>query len=270
MKKCFLLLLSVVCITAVFAQNKTKSSKKDKNSTTVANDSTKQLVNIPTDKPAASPKKDWSKINFNNRANDHFMIQFGTDEWLNKPSWVNTGGFSRHFNFYLMLDKPFKSNPHFSSAYGLGLTCNNIFFSNQSVNIGRTDSVQFDNNTQYSKFKLTTMYLTLPVELRYFSDPVNPNKSWKFAIGAKAGLLINSYTKGKNLLDKNGNSVYGTSYTKKEYNSSFFDSYLLSLTGRIGWGNFSLNADYHITTVFKDGFGPAVHPLSIGLTISGL
>ncbi len=269
MKKYFLLLLSVVCLTAGYAQDKAKSSKKNKNTTSVTKDSTKQLVNVPAS-GITTPKKDWSKVNFNNRANDHFMMQFGTDEWLNKPSWVNTGGFSRHFNFYLMLDKPFKSNPHFSAAYGLGLTTNNIFFSNQSINLSK-DTVQFDNNTTYSKFKLTTMYLTLPVELRYFSDPVNPNKSWKFAIGAKVGLLVNSYTKGKNLLDHStGNSLHGTSYTLKEYNSSFFNSYLFSLTGRIGWGNFSLNADYHITTVFKDGFGPAVHPLSIGLTISGL
>ncbi len=270
MKKYFLLLLSVVCLTAVYAQDKAKSSKKNKNTAPVAKDSTKQLVNVPVASTVATPKKDWSKVNFNNRANDHFMIQLGTDEWLNKPSWVNTGGLSRHFNFYLMLDKPFKTNPHFSSAYGIGLTSNNIFFSNQSVNLSRTDTVQFDNNTHYSKFKMTTMYLTVPVELRYFSDPVNPNKSWKFAVGAKVGLLVNSYTKGKNLLDQAGNSKYGTSYTDKVYNSSFFDSYLFSLTGRIGWGNFSLNADYHVTSVFKDGFGPSVHPLSIGLTISGL
>lgn len=265
-------MLSIVCLTAGYAQNKAKTSKKDKSTTTLASDTTKQLVNIPASSTIPSPKKDWSKVNFNNRANDHFMLQFGSDQWLNKPAWVNTGGFSRHFNFYLMLDKPFKTNPHFSTAYGLGLTCNNIFFSNQSVDLNRTDSVQFDNSlsNRYKKFKLTTMYLTVPVEIRYFTDPINPNKSWKFAAGAKVGLLVNSYTKGKNLLDQNGNSQFGASYTKKEYNSSFFDSYLFSLTGRIGWGNFSLNADYHITTVFKDGFGPAVHPLSIGLTISGL
>lgn len=264
MKRYFLLMLSVVCFTFTNAQNKPDSSKK-------SSDSAKAFVNIPT-APPADPSKDWSKINFANRANDHIMIQFGTDDWLNKPSWIHTGGFSRHFNFYIMLDKPFKSNPHFSGAYGLGLTCNNIFFDNQSVDISGSqgDSVRFDNNVKFSKFKMTTMYLTLPVELRYYSDPVNPNKSWKFAAGAKVGLLIDAYTKGVDLLDQTGASKYGSSYSRKEADSKYFNSYLLSLTGRIGWGNFSLNADYHITTVFKDGFGAAVHPLSIGLTISGL
>jgi len=264
MKKYFLLFISVVTVLTIQAQNKPSASKTNI-------DTAKQLVHVPS---VMAPKKDWSKVDFSKRANDHLMIQIGADDWLNHPGWMNIKS-GRHFNFYLMMDKPFKSNPHYSSSYGIGITCNNIFFNNQTLDISNAspDTVTYintANSNHFSKFKLTTMYLTLPVEIRYFSNPVNPNKSWKLAAGAKVGLLINSYTKGKDLLDNTGASIYGTSYTKKEYDSKFFNSYLFSLTARAGWGNFSLNADYHLTNVYKDGFGTAVHPFSIGLTISGL
>ena len=278
MKKCFLLLLSVVSLMMGYAQNKPAATKKNPAKTdAVTKDTAKQFVNIPAANTTPSTKQDWSKINFANRANDHIMVQYGFDQWLNTPSWITTKGFSRHFNFYLMLDKPFKSNPHFSGAYGIGLTTDHMFFNGQNVDIsggtnGQVDSVQFlgSSASHFKKLKMTTIYLTIPVELRYFSDPVNPNNSYKFAIGAKVGLLLNAYTKGKDLLDGSGNSVMGSSYIQKDYSSKFFNSYLFSTTARIGWGNFSINADYGILTVFKDGSGPGVHPLSIGLTISGL
>jgi hypothetical protein len=38
----------------------------------------------------------------------------------------------------------------------------------------------------------------------------------------------------------------------------------------VGLGHIALYGSYQLTTVIKDGFGPAVRPLTIGLTISGL
>ena len=55
---------------------------------------------------------------------DHILMQFGSDMWTNKPDSVNTNG-GKHFNFYLMTDKPFKTNPKFSVAYGLGIGSSN-------------------------------------------------------------------------------------------------------------------------------------------------
>ena len=72
---------------------------------------------LHTTQPA--PKKDWAKLDLSTRANDHFMIQYGYDGWPNLPDSINTSGFSRHFNAYVMLDKPFKTNPNFSVGFGL-------------------------------------------------------------------------------------------------------------------------------------------------------
>lgn len=202
---------------------------------------------------------------------DHLLIEIGGDSWLNKPSSIDVKG-GRHFNFYLMMDKPFKTNPHFSVAYGAGLGTNNIYFGSTQMNIDSSQLV-FANvagTTHFRKYKFTEIFLEAPVELRYTFDNAHPNKSWKLAIGAKVGLLLKAYTKGKDLQDGTGKSLIGANYIEKQYNKSFFNSTRLSFTGRVGYGNFSLHASYALTPVIKTGFGPEVNNLSIGLCISGL
>jgi hypothetical protein len=119
------------------------------------------------------PPKPKSKIDLVNRSKDHFMIQYGADMWTSRPDSVRTGGFSRHFNFYFMLDKPFKTNPKMSLGYGVGLGSSNIFFNNVNVDIKSTSArLPFtiaDSINHHSKFKLTSMYAEIPVEL-YFIE----------------------------------------------------------------------------------------------------
>ncbi len=231
-------------------------------------------VNAQTDK---DPKKITKKIDLSNRASDHLVIQYGSDSWGSLPDSISTKGFSRHFNVYIMLDKPFKTNPKFSVAYGVGIGSSNIFFDKKYLDIKANStklpfrsSVPNTDSSYFKKFKLTTIFLEAPIELRYYSNPENPNKSWKGAIGVKVGTLIKAYTKGKDLQTKAGQSVYGTTYVAKESDKKFFNTTRLAATVRVGYGAFSLDAGYQITQVLKEGFGPEVRPFSIGLTISGL
>lgn len=215
-----------------------------------------------------------SKLDLANRASDHLMIQYGSDSWTGRPDSVRTGGFSRHFNVYFMLDKPFKTNQKFSVAYGIGIGSSNIFFNNTRVdlkaNTGKLPFTNVDSTDHFKKYKVTSVYAEIPVELRYFSDPANPSKSWKLALGAKVGSLLKVYSKGKNLINKNGGSLYGTNYIEKESNKKFFNGTMLALTGRVGYGLISLDAGYQFNGVLKDGFGPVMHKFSLGITISGL
>jgi len=110
----------------------------------------------------------------------------------------------------------------------------------------------------------------LPVEIRYFSDPEHPGKSWKYAAGVKVGTLLKSYTKGKNLVTKTGSSIYGANYIEKDSQKRFMNGTSLALTGRVGYGIFSLDAAYYVIGVLKDGTGPVMNRVSFGLTISGL
>ncbi len=217
------------------------------------------------------------KLDLTGRPADHFMFQFGTDTWTNRPDSVNVGGgLSRHFNLYFMYDKPFTTNPKYSVAFGAGVGTSNIFFDNRTfVDVkSPANTLPFraidSLSNHFSKFKVTTIYLEAPVELRYFSDPAHPGKSWKAAVGFKLGTLLKAYSKGKNMVSNTGTSINGKTYVQKESNKRFFNATDVALTGRVGYGVFSLDLGYQVNGVLRDGYGPLMNKFSVGFTISGL
>ncbi|HYF32807.1 MAG TPA: hypothetical protein VD993_16895 [Chitinophagaceae bacterium] len=225
------------------------------------------------DTTAPAPKKAARHaIDLSNRAGDHFLIQVGYAGWASKPDSINTKGFSRSLNMYLMFDFPFKTNPQFSVAIGAGIGSDNIFFDKMEVEVaGGTQTLRFRNQADtnhWKKFKLVSAYLEAPVELRFTADPLNYNKSFKVALGAKIGTLLNIHTKAKNFQNKTGGAI--NSYIRKENSKRYFNGNRLVVTGRIGIGSFSLYGTYQVNSFMKEGVGPDVKPYSIGLTISGL
>lgn len=220
-----------------------------------------------------SKKKDWSHLNLKTRAKDHFLMQFGLNKWTQTPDTINTGGFSRTFNTYFMMDFPFDTDPRFSVGVGGGLGADNQFFEKTRIDLtgAHADRLGFENlvsSDHFKKYKLTTVYMEAPVELRFTLNPESPHSSFKAALGVKVGTLLTSYTKGKNLLDVNGRLVSG--YTEKEKSKKYFNNSRLSVMGRVGFGVFSIYASYQVNTFIKDGYGPMIHPLQFGLTVSGL
>lgn len=205
-------------------------------------------------------------------SSDHFMIQLGSATWLNRPDSITTKGLSRTFNMYVMLDFPFKTNPHFSVALGPGIATDHIFLDNRRAEItGTTTNLLFRNvadTNHFKKFKVSTAFLEVPVELRFSSNPEMNGKSVKVALGAKVGTMLGAWTKGTTLQNKSGSTI--NDYTEKLKSKRYFNTTRLSLTGRIGYGHFSLFTSYALTPVFKEGVGPKVNTLSVGLTLSGL
>jgi hypothetical protein len=173
-----------------------------------------------------------------------------------------------------MFDKPFKNNKRMSLAYGAGIGSSNIFFDNVNVDI-KSNSARLpftiaDSMNHFDKFKVTNIFLEIPVEIRYYTNPENPAKSWKFAIGAKIGTLLRTHTKGKNLVDRNGQTVNGNSFVQKEVTKKYFNGTPIALTGRVGYGIIGLQGSYQFTSVLKDGVGPSMNRFTLGISISGL
>ena len=214
------------------------------------------------------------KIDLSNRPGDHVMIQFSSDHWTGMPDSISShqSGFSRGFNAYLMLDKPFKTSPKFSLGIGIGLGTSNITFKNMNVDLKATGTklpfAQTDTVNHFKKYKLSLSYLEIPLEFRYASDPVNPNKSWKAALGLKAGTLINAHTKGKELQNKNNSTI--NTYTEKDNNKKYFNGTRFMATARVGYGIFSLFGAYQLNNVLKDISGPPMKLYQVGFTLSGL
>lgn len=205
-------------------------------------------------------------------SNDHFFIQIGHLSWVGKPDSIKTKGLPRSLNIYMLLNFPFKTDPHWSVALGPGIASDNMSFDKMTVGIkDNTSSVQFhdvSDTSHFKKYKLSVNFLEVPVELRYRFNPNDDKKSVKIALGAKVGTLINAHIKGK-ILQNSANQTLND-YTLKESSKKFFSKQRLSFMGRVGVGSFSLFASYSITPVFKQGLGPDVSPMVIGLTISGL
>lgn len=258
MKRFFFTVVCIISLQAVNSQNISTTPAIDSNATSV--------------QPAPT-KRDLKKIDLSNRSNDHFMVQYGLDKWAGTPDSINPKGFSRFFNAYIMLDKPFKTNPKLSVGLGVGVGSSNIFFEKTYIDVKslspRLPFTNVDSANHFKKFKLTTIYAEAPVELRYSSNPENTNKSLKIALGAKVGTLLSAYTKGKSLQNKGGTVI--NSYIEKQSSKKFFNSTKLSATARIGYGIFGLYGAYQITSFLKTGAGPAeVRPYSVGIYISGL
>lgn len=205
------------------------------------------------------------------RSNDHLMLQLGYTTWTGAPDSIQTTGVPRTFNAYFLFDFPFKTNPHWSVGIGAGIATDNIYFSKTYIGIkDETPTLRFtdvSDTNHFKRYKLATAYAEAPLELRYNFNPENKN-SFKVAIGAKIGTLLNAHTKGKTLEDKSGNTL--NAYTQKETNKRFFNQNRLSLTARIGFGHWSAFGSYAVTPLFKEGVAPTIRPLTIGLTLSGL
>jgi hypothetical protein len=216
----------------------------------------------------------WSAPGLTSQPGDHFMIQVSSDNWANMPDSVSRhkSGFSRGFNFALMINKPFKTNPKYSVAFGIGISTSNIFFSTVNIDVASTSTgIPFTNDSStnhFEKYKLATSFVEIPIELRYTFHPERQNKSWKIAIGTKVGFMLDAHTKGKTLVDQYGNLV--DPYTEKQSSTNFFNTTRLCGTARVGYGSFSLFTAWQLTSFFKNGAGPGVIPYQIGLCLSGL
>jgi Outer membrane protein beta-barrel domain len=221
------------------------------------------------DEPKPESKK---KPNLASRANDHLLLQLGYTSWAGIPDSINTKGFPRTLNAYFLFDFPFKSNPKISVAIGAGVGTDNIFFDKTYVGIKDiTPTLEFhdqSDTTHFKKNKLATAYLEAPLELRFNSNPENPNKGVKVALGIKAGVLVNAHIKQKTEQSASGATL--NAYTEKQSSKRFFNSSRFAGTARIGYGVFSVFGTYQINALFKEGLGPDVRPFTIGLTLSGL
>jgi len=220
----------------------------------------------------ARPKT--KRIVVNNRPNDHLLIQLSSDHWTGMTDSIKSHqkGLSRGFNAYFMLDKPFKSSPKYSIGFGLGISTSNIFFKRETIDLKAVSSTlpftPVDSTSHFKRYKLATGYLEVPLEFRYASKPLEPNKSFKAALGIRLGTLVNVHTKGKTLQDKNNNAI--NNYTEKINSKHFINGTRFIATARIGYGILSLFGAYQLNTILKTGSGPTLHLYQVGLTISGL
>ena len=229
------------------------------------------LVNITTPPIDREPIK---PLKISNRSGDHLMIQISSDHLSNMPDSISSHqkGLSRGFNAYFMFDKPFRSSPKFSIGIGVGVGTSNIFFKKMAVDLkAGGDILPFraqDSTDHFKKYKLTTAFAEVPLEFRFTSNSDDPNRSFKIALGAKFGTILNAHTKGKTLQNKNNNTV--NNYIQKENTRRLLNGTRFMGTARVGYGIISLFGAYQLNNLLKDGAGADMKLYQVGITLSGL
>ena len=275
MKKYLITALVFLATTAAFAQKKHKNNQNPP----PAKDTTASVPKTPT--PAATPvvgiakpKKDWSKVDLTKRAADHFMLQLGYDNWIGTPDSINIKGFNHSEGFYFMYDFPFKTDARFSVGAGIGIGSSNIYFNQTYPQVAayNNSTLAFTNvngaSSGFKKFKLVTTFLEIPLELRFAVDPEHMDKSWKFAVGTKIGLMLSAYTKGVDPTNGAGQVVAHTS--EKESSKQFFSTPKFAPMIRISKGVIGVYGQLQVNSLIKSGAGPTVFPFSFGFVLSGL
>jgi hypothetical protein len=196
------------------------------------------------------------------------LLEFGFNQPQGEPSEFSTGLWgSRSVNVYYQY--PVKLpilKSKFSIVPGFGLGLDRFkFTNNNTLTYESGDLVMSRINLDITKSQFITNYVDLPVELRYTRNPGDPNRTFKAAIGFRAGLLLNAFTKLR--YDDDGTVV--KEKVKRDWE---LNTYRYGMYGKIGIGNFSVFTYYNMSTLFKTDRGPEesnINNLTFGISLAG-
>lgn len=198
-----------------------------------------------------------------------FLIEIGVNRNLNSADTFNIGFWgSRSLNLYYQHD--FKIpilKGKFSFHPGIGLAMERFKFKDlKTIGYDATGALQIINpRAGTTKSQLIANYLDIPMELRFSTNPFDPNRSFKAAVGFRAGVLLNGQTKLK--YENDGDTIKEKNRQAWNLNNIRYGVY-----GRIGVGNVNLFGYYNLSTYFKEGEGiqgKDINVLTVGLSIGG-
>ena len=151
----------------------------------------------------------------------------------------------------------------FGFATGAGLEWNSMALE-ENINLyedvnGVIQAEYIDvNEKDYKKNRFNAAYITIPL-LFEFQIPVKQRK-----IHFGAGLIgsMRAWSKQKQTYE-----IDGKKYKDKELDDFQLSPFRYGITARVGFGGLGIFADYIPVQLFKDGSGPEVYPIMIGLHI---
>lgn len=170
------------------------------------------------------------------------------------PKTINPGvNVFGSYNFML-------GESNFSLSPGIGIGVHNMF--NNCMTVTINDSTYFESipdSISYKKTKFVATYFDIPFEFRFKSKT-----EVRFAVGFKFGFLMKAQTKykGNDYAEGNTNLII---YKKGKIKNVEKNRY--GFTARLGYKWFNLWGYYQLSTLFAEGKGSEMYPISIGITI---
>lgn len=146
---------------------------------------------------------------------------------------------------------------------GMGLTYNSYGIKTNARIQSNSDSTFAstvpDSLFTFNRNKLRATYLRVPLMLE-FNTSTDPDRTVHLAVGAIGGLRIGSITRQIYEVD-------GQKFNDRVRSDFNLRTFTLDAAVRVGYRNFTLWANYGLTSLFEEGKGPEVYPLSVGLTL---
>jgi hypothetical protein len=183
-----------------------------------------------------------------------FLLELGINSALDAPSRFDLALWgSRTVNVYYQYEvRILKSS--FSFVPGIGLSLERFKFKNGATFAYDEDSLKLllpaeTVMTGLKKSQLVTNYLDIPLEFRFTSNPDDPARSFKAAVGGRIGYMYDSFAKLKYKADGETRQLKD----KQEWN---LNRIRYGVYTKIGIGNFALFGYYNLTPLFKEGEGP--------------
>lgn len=200
-----------------------------------------------------------------------FQIDFGYNLPTEKGDFNISPLRSTTVNFYYYHDMRIGKSK-FSFHPGVGVGLDRYGFNNGKTLAYATGGNNVEmvavNATTYpglKKSKLITNYIDIPVELRFSTNPEDPNRSFKVSLGFKVGVLYNSFTKIKYAQDSENKKL-------KNYQDFNLNPFRYGALLRVGAGNISAFGYYNLSPLFKSGKGPAltedINNITVGISLS--
>ncbi len=173
---------------------------------------------------------------------DWFSYDLTHDLFLDAPGSLTQGIWSNGHSFTFTGDYSISKN--FGLGYGLGFHSNN-YYNNLRITTNPANGAEVFTTIEYDTVdfnKLTVQYIHLPLELRFRGTPNAKGRFFRFYIGGRVGVRVNSY------------SQYVTDKVNITFNDlGSLNRFNYGIYGRIGYHYFNVFAYYGISPLFESG-----------------
>ena len=256
---------------AMMAQEVNDSVKLEKRDTTRISWGKSKII-IIAGEDDEEDSKDTSKSEKKQRYNHFAGLDLGVNGFLNPDMGTNLQkdaefldlnygkSISFAWNFYEKYIPIAKEK--FGIMTGMGIEVNNYDL-DRDVDIVTNGDTTFgivSTTKSISKNRLKTTMINVPLMLE-----TNIGKDAKHSFHLAAGALF-SYRLGSKTKQKY--SEDGKDYKVKNRNDFNMNPFRASLAARVGYGQFTLFANYSITEMFEDNDGPEIYPFTVGISLA--
>ncbi|TND09652.1 MAG: hypothetical protein FD123_1009 [Bacteroidetes bacterium] len=147
---------------------------------------------------------------------------------------------------------------------GLGLEWNSYAFrENITLGINTPRLTATLDSINYAKNKLRTCFVNVPVMLD-FNTSEDEDRAFHLSAGVKFGYNVFRNRQVQKFYENDGDDKEKR-VIKDDY---YVNPFRYSLMARVGYGDYTLFADYALSEMFRSAKGPQVTPFTVGLHIA--